>query len=75
MDWLRSSRINCAVRHAVSECCKGEFPLIFLADFADYLRDAGWREEDIKEVDRRVAAELAALKVSREIVSESMASD
>ena len=71
----RKSRksIRSKIRECLAQCYQAETPLAGLAEFTEYLREAGWNEADIK------AVELTALKVlaklGKEQVSDEEAGD
>lgn len=65
MNWIHVTRINCATRHCLAECCKCDYPLVYLSDCTDVMRNMGWPETEVLEIKRQVTAELARLRADR----------
>ena len=54
-----AGRVNYAVRFCLAECCQSGTPLIYLSDFVAFLRQKGWDEAALIEIQRQVLDELA----------------
>ena len=54
-----AGRVNYAVRFCLAECCQSGTPLVYLSDFVAFLRQKGWDEAALIEIQRQVLDELA----------------
>lgn len=57
--------IGAAVRECLSRCSQANFPLAALAGFVAQLRQGGWREADVHEVEATVRKLLAGIVMER----------
>ena len=53
-----AGRVTYAVRFCLAECCQTGTPLVYLGDFVAFLRQKGWEEAALIEIQRQVLDEL-----------------
>jgi hypothetical protein len=58
---MTSEKIRAAVKDCLTRCYAGHTPLGIIAEFAGGLRDAGWNEPDIRQVETAVRRVLAGV--------------
>src|SRR5688500_10950853 len=60
-----AGRVNYAVRFCLAECCQTGTPLIYLSDFVAFLRQKGWDESALIQIQRQVLNELARAQLGQ----------
>ncbi len=66
---MTEDKIRAAVNDCLLRCYRGDTPLGAIAEFAGELRDSGWQEADIRQVESSVRRVLAGVMDDNTAVS------
>ncbi len=67
---MSSDKIRSAIKDCLTRCYGGGTPLGIIAEFAGELRDSGWNETDIRQVELAVRRVLSGVMNIDEAISD-----